>query len=67
MEASRINDKILESVNKSTQDDSVMKGFIHEMLFTELEHPGEGWHFKDSYKKKIKECSKDWGDKDAHQ
>jgi len=55
-----INIQILRVVSEKTSDDPLLKKFIKEMLFEELEHQGQWW-FKEPYKKKIREYSEKWG------
>lgn len=62
MDVIKINERILESISEKTRGDKVLRKFINEMLYEELEHPGQWW-FKDTYRKKIKEYSQKWGEK----
>jgi len=55
-----INIPILRVVSEKTSDDPLLRQFIKEMLFEELEHQGQWW-FKETYKKKIREYSEKWG------
>ncbi len=66
MEGAKINDRILESIGEKTRSDKIMRKFIHEMLYEELEHPGQWW-FKDPYKKSIKKYSQEWREENENQ
>jgi len=60
MNSKGINEKILKAV-KETCDDAIIRVFLMDILYDEAEHPGRWW-WKDTYKKKIKKYSSDWGE-----
>jgi len=55
-----INERILTGIREST-DDNKLFDFLKDILFEEAEHPSQWW-WKETYKKKIEEYSKEWGD-----
>lgn len=53
-----INERILTGIKKSNKDDEIIN-FLIDILYEEAEHSGQWW-WKETYKKKIKEYSKEW-------
>ena len=52
-----IQEIINELDNICKNEEKNLKDFILEVLFEEIDHPGN-WHWKDFYNKKIEEFSK---------
>jgi len=59
--ADAINEDIIEQLKNKSKDDKQVKDFLVDMLYKEAENP-PGWWFRDTYKSKIEEYVKDWGD-----
>jgi len=55
-----INERILTGIRKSNKDDEIIN-FLIDILYEEAEHSGQWW-WKETYKKKIEEYSKEWGE-----
>jgi len=55
-----INERILTGIRKSSKDDEIIN-FLIDILYEEAEHSGQ-WRWKETYKKKIEEYSKEWGE-----
>ncbi len=52
MRSGKVNERILEAIRKSSEDDESIQDFLIEMIYEEATNPG--W-FKDIYKRKINE------------
>ena len=55
-----INERILQLLYEKTNDDPQIKDFLKDLLFEESNHTGSWWKYKDYYKLKIKQYSKNW-------
>jgi hypothetical protein len=60
--AGGINERILKLIYEKTADDPPIKDFLKDSLFEESNHSGSWW-YKDYYKKKIQQSSRNWGGK----
>lgn len=58
MSGLKLNVRIVQAIREETSEDLQIRKFIIDMLLEELEHPSR-WQFKNSYKKKLREYSKD--------
>ena len=52
MKSGKVNERILEAIQKNSGDDESIQNFLIEMIYEEATNPGQ---FKELYKKKIKE------------
>jgi len=58
MSGLKLNVRIVQAIREETSEDLQIRKFINDMLFEEIEHPSR-WKFKNFYKKKLREYSKD--------
>lgn len=59
MSDGKINEQIIKWIRKNSGNDEVISNFLFDLLYEEVEHPGQFW-WRDTYKKKIKEYIKKW-------
>jgi len=45
----KINEQILDGINKQCGNDLVAEKFLTELIYEEAEHPGQ-WKWKEAYK-----------------
>lgn len=55
-----IGELVLKTIIDKTKDDERLRDFILSILFEECKHTGPWWRFKEFYKSKIKEYTKEW-------
>ena len=60
MSKSGINERILTRIKEGDKDEEIIN-FLIDILYEEAEHSGQWW-WKETYKKKIEEYSKEWGE-----
>lgn len=51
MSGGKVNERILEAIRKSSEDDELIQKFLIEMIYEEATNPG--W-YKEIYKREIK-------------
>jgi hypothetical protein len=56
-----INPEIIGKTIENTKGDNVMKNFIVGLIYLEGDN-NPGWHWKNEYKKKVEEASKNWSE-----
>ena len=59
MSRNGINERILEGIRKTSEDDQILNDFLIELIYKEVEHPG--W-WRELYRKLIEKYSDEWGD-----
>lgn len=57
------SERILRKIEENSKDDEIIADFLKDLLLEELEH-SERWWWKETYKEKIENYSKNWGDAD---
>lgn len=59
MSKTRINPEIIKVVKGKAKNDDKISKFLLDLIYEEAEHSGHWW-WKETYKKKLEEYSKDW-------
>jgi hypothetical protein len=59
MSGSKINEQILKWIMEYCEEDKVVRDFLIDLIYEEVEHSGQ-WRWKDTYRKKIKKYSENW-------
>jgi len=62
MKSSNLNDQILKSIRENCRGDEEVEKFLIELICEEVEHANQWW-WKDTYRKKIKNYSDIWSNK----
>lgn len=57
MSNTKINERIVEVIKEESKTDKFICEFLIRLLYKEVEHPGQWWHYKDFYRKLIGEYS----------
>ena len=57
------SERILRKIEENSKDDEIIADFLKDLLLEELEH-SERWWWKEKYKEKIENYSKNWSDAD---
>jgi len=60
MSQSQINEKIIKCIIDQCKNNRMIEKFLLDLLIEEIEHSGF-WHWKETYRKKIKEYLETWG------
>lgn len=53
----KVSEEILGTILENSKDDVNLYNFIHELIAEELDHPGQWWQFKSTYKQLIHKYS----------
>ena len=53
----KVSEEILGTIHENSKDDINLFTFINDLIAEELEHPGQWWQFKNTYKKLIHQYS----------
>ena len=58
----KLNEKILQGIKEKSEGDNIIEKFLIDLVYEEASHSGI-WRWKEIYKQKIENSSKDWGKK----
>lgn len=53
----KVSEEILGTIHENSKGDINLFNFINDLIAEELEHPGQWWQFKSTYKKLIHKYS----------
>jgi len=59
MSKTKINPEIIKWVKEKAKSDEKISDFLLDLIYEEAEHAGHWW-WKETYKKKLEEYSKEW-------
>ncbi len=60
-----INEQILKCIKEICKNDKKIENFLIDIIYKEAEYSGH-WHWKETYKQKIKEYLEKWSDDDEN-
>lgn len=61
MSNGKVNERILELIDELTNDDKILADFLKDLLFYEIENPGQ-WQWSKTYRKLVEKYAEQWSD-----